>query len=127
MESCVSTLTPTTIVVVDDDAAVLNALRFALETEGFLVRSFSSADALWTAPGIETAACLIIDENLPDEPGLRLLERLRRRGLTTPAVLVTTDPSRATQAQAARLDAPIVEKPLLGDALFALVRRLIAA
>ncbi|MDB5457867.1 MAG: response regulator [Caulobacter sp.] len=114
------------IVIVDDDAAVLGALSFALETEGFDILAFRTAAALFAAPGIAAADCLVIDQNLPDEPGLDLLSRLRGRGDTTPAVMITTDPPRAVRAQAARLHVPVVEKPLLGDQLFAAIRALIA-
>jgi DNA-binding response OmpR family regulator len=112
------------IVIVDDDTAVLEALRFALETEGFDVLAFHTARALFEAAGVEAADCLVIDQNLSDEPGLDLLARLRRRGDTTPAVVITSDPPRAVRAQAARLNAPVVEKPLLGDQLFAAIRAL---
>ncbi len=114
-----------TIVVVDDDAAVLNALGFALEAEGFRVRRFRSAGDLFAAREIEDAACLVIDQGLPDESGLDVLARLRGRGIETPAVLITTNPPRALHLQASGLDTPVVEKPLLGDQLFGVIRGLI--
>lgn len=115
-----------TIVIVDDDDAVLNALDFALSMEGYRVRSFRTARALYDSAEVEDAACLVIDQILADEPGLALLARLRARGDRAPAVLITTDPQRATIVEAARLGAPIIEKPLLGDHLFACIRDLIA-
>lgn len=117
---------PATIVVVDDDDAVLNALDFALSTEGYRVCSFHTAKTLYESAEVKDAACLVIDQILSDEPGLALLARLRARGDRAPAVLITTDPQRATISEAARLGAPIIEKPLLGDHLFACIRKLIA-
>lgn len=118
-------LSAPTIIVVDDDDALLNALAFALEAEGFRVRSFRTAKSAYSAPKVDEAACMVIDQMLADEPGLELLARLRALGNQAPAVLITTNPHRAVQAQAARMDVPIVEKPLLGDQLFACIRRLI--
>ena len=116
-----------TIAVVEDDRAVLNALAFALDTAGFSVRTFASARAVWFAADIDAAACLVVDQLLPDEPGLDLLARLRKRGVQAPAVIITTNPSLALRTKAAGLSVPIIEKPLLGDQLFATIRKLIAA
>ncbi len=113
------------LLIVEDDGDVLNALRFALEIEGYDVQIFSTAGALAHAAGDSGAACLIVDQGLPDETGLELITRLRRRDITTPAVLITTYLSPALQAQAAAMAVPVVEKPLLSDTLFATVRSLI--
>ena len=43
-----------------------------------------------------------------------------------PAILITTGPSTDLRRKAAAAGAPIVEKPLLDDALFTQIRRLVA-
>lgn len=113
------------VLIVEDDGDVLNALRFALEIEGYDVQVFSTAAALAHAARDSGAACLIVDQGLPDETGLELIARLRQRDIATPAVLITTNLPSALQAQAAALAVPVVEKPLLSNALFATVRSLI--
>ena len=115
------------LLIVEDDGDVLNALRFALEIEGYDVQVFSTAAALAHAARASGAACLIIDQGLPDETGLELIARLRRRDITTPAVLITTNLSPALRSQAAALAVPVVEKPLLSNALFTTIRGLIDA
>ena len=112
--------------IVDDDAAVLNALTFALETEGYVVRSYRTAGAMFAALRSDDADCLVIDQNLPDEAGIDLLTRLRARGDRAPAVIITTNPPRTLQSLARELSVPVVEKPLLGDQLFSCIRGLIA-
>ena len=59
----------------------------------------------------------MIDYNLPDMNGLDLLAALRRSGVTLPAILITTNPNALIRANAAAARVPIVEKPLLGNAL----------
>lgn len=112
------------VIIIDDDEAVLNALGFALEMAGFASQQFASAAAALEAATLEQAACLVIDQSLPDTLGLELLARLRRDGLNTPAIIITSSPPAALLAQARSLGAPVIEKPLLDDALFACIRRL---
>ena len=50
--------------------------------------------------------------------GLDLLAELRRRQVVAPAILITTHPSAAVRERATATGAALVEKPLLGDALF---------
>lgn len=104
------------ILIVDDDIALLAALRFALETEGFAVVAYPDAEsALAAAPA--KRGCLVLDQRLPGMSGLDLLEQLRRRGEIAPAVLITTNPAPATRMRAKAAGVEIVEKPLLGNAL----------
>lgn len=105
------------LLIVDDDTEVLRALVFLTHARGYDVRHCgTSAEALATQ--IENLHCLVIDQHLPDQPGIELLHRLRERGVTAPAVIITTAPSAALVRQAAVVGAPIVEKPLLDEALF---------
>ena len=67
------------IVVVDDDAAVRNSLKFSLEIEGFAVRAFSVAADLLNAPDVLDCACLVIDQSMPGMTGLDLVAKLRDR------------------------------------------------
>ncbi|MBI1179290.1 MAG: response regulator [Alphaproteobacteria bacterium] len=114
-----------TIVLVDDDDAVLHSLRFALELEGFTVRAFSSGDALLERPDIAAGACLVIDYTMPGLNGLDLLRVLREHGVSAPAILMTGDPTPAFLMGAAIAGATVLEKPALGD-LGLVVRRLLA-
>jgi two-component system, LuxR family, response regulator FixJ len=105
------------VLVVDDDPAVRNSLKFSLEVEGFTVRDYSSANELLRESEITDAGCLVIDYHLPEMNGLEMLNRLRARRITAPAILITSHPSAFVRQRAAEAGVPIVEKPLLGDAL----------
>jgi two-component system response regulator FixJ len=112
---------------VDDDPAVLSALRFSFETQGFDVDAFYSAEQALCAPNAGAWRCMVLDLNLPGMTGLDLLDRLRADGVTAPAILITTNPSKATKARAGRAGAEIIEKPLLDDALASRVATLVSA
>ncbi len=116
---------PCLVLIADDDREVLNALRFALELEGYQVGAFATGRALLEAAHDAPAACLVIDQKLPDTTGLELIIRLRASGVATPSVLITTNLPTHLRIRATTLAIPIVEKPLLTDALFATIRELI--
>lgn len=115
------------VVIVDDDPAVRNSLAFSLQTEGFSVRSYASATELLRDVPVAKTGCLVIDYQLPGMNGLDLLAELRRREVGAPAILITTHPNAAVRARAAATGTIVIEKPLLGDALFQEVRLALSA
>jgi FixJ family two-component response regulator len=114
------------VVVVDDDPAVRGSLAFSLRAEGLSVQSYASAAELLKGNSSRTARCLVIDYKLPGMNGLDLLAELRRRHIVAPAILITTNPTAAVRAQAAAAHVALIEKPLLGDALFQEIRAALA-
>jgi two-component system, LuxR family, response regulator FixJ len=106
-----------TVVVIDNDSAVLGALKFALEIEGFAVVPYRSGAAVLAEREFPTLGCLVIDFKLPDVDGLSLLASLRDRAVKLPALLTTSNPSQPLRNRAAAAGVAIVEKPLLGNAL----------
>lgn len=112
-----------TVLVVDDDPAVLGSLKFALEIEGFRVRVFLSGKDLLDGEALPEPACLVVDYNLPGTNGLDLLAALRARGTRLPAILITSHPSAEVSRRAAAAGIAIIEKPLLGNALSEAIRR----
>jgi two-component system response regulator FixJ len=114
------------VVVVDDDPAVRNSLKFSLEVEGFTVRDYSSANELLREAEIADAGCLVIDYHLAEMNGLEVLNRLRERCVAAPAILITSHPSASVRQRAAAAGVAIVEKPLLGNALVEGIRNAFA-
>lgn len=113
------------LLIVDDDAEVLRSLAFMAGTRGYEVLSCATAaEALAELDG--TVSCLVLDQNLPDDQGVRLLGQIRAAGIRTPALLMTTSPSATLRSQAAAAGAPIVEKPLLDESLFEQIENLLA-
>ena len=115
-----------TVVVVDDDEAVRDSLKFSLVIEGFAVRVFSSGPQLLAEPSLSPGDCYVVDQNMPGMSGLDLISTLRARNLTAPAILITTHPNAAVRERAAAAGVAIVEKPLLDFTLLNSVRRALA-
>ena len=110
------------VVIVDDDPAVRNSLKFSLEVEGFLVRAYGSGAELLNARDLPICGCFVVDQKMPGMTGLDLIAKLRDQHISVPAILMTSHPNAALTASAARADIPIVEKPLLGNALIDRIR-----
>jgi len=113
------------IVLVDDDAALLNALSFAFETEGYAVRCFADAESLLGDAGAHGCLCFVLDQRLPGMSGLALLSALRAQNVAAPAILITSNPTAAVRREARAAGIEIVEKPLLDGILARKVREAI--
>jgi two-component system response regulator FixJ len=112
------------VIVVDDDMAVRNSLKFSLEVEGFTVRAYSGGSELLSDTELPHHGCLVIDQNMPGMNGLDLVAQLRARDAPVPAILITSYPTAALRARAAKAGVAIVEKPFLGTALVDRIRDL---
>lgn len=114
-----------TVVLLDDDAALRMALTFSLEIEGYRVEACATGEELMALDLPRSGACLILDYRLGGMSGLDVLQALRQRGVQLPAVLITSNPTPGVRARAARLQAQVVEKPLLGDHLLGHIHRML--
>ncbi len=114
------------IVVVDDDRAVRESLRFTLAVEGFSVRAYPDAEEALAAPELARCDCLVVDQNMPGMNGLDLVSALRARDVAAPIILITSHPTGVLRQRAAAAGVSIVEKPFLGPALLDSVRHSVA-
>ncbi|MDZ4778160.1 MAG: response regulator [Alphaproteobacteria bacterium] len=116
-----------TVMIVDDDGALLNALTFGLEVEGYCVLPFAGSEEVLDLRELPDVACLVVDHRMPRMDGLYLVEVLRVRGFKAPAILMTSHPGATLRARCGSLRVPIVEKPLLRDELSLAIRTAIGA
>ena len=110
------------IVVIDDDPAVCNSLKFSLELEGFAVRVYRSGSEFLASDSLTACKCFVIDQRMPGMSGMEVISELRGRNVTAPAILILSQPNRALSARAAKAHVPIIEKPLLNNALVETIR-----
>ena len=116
-----------TVYVVDDDAAVLGSLRFLLETDGFVVRTFRNGTALLNDVRSSKADCYVIDYKMPDINGIDLAGRLRKDDGDTPVILITGYPDENISRRAAAAGVKdVILKPLLDENLIKRIRRAIS-
>lgn len=104
--------------VVHDDGAVREALRFMLRLEGADVAVYEDGGVLSALEPRLSPDCLILRDRLPGLDGCELVRGLRQRGLTMPVILLTGAASPALRERAAAAGVGLVlEKPILGDTL----------
>ena len=77
------------IYLVDDDEALRDSLVWLLESQGFKVEAFASAEAFLRAWRPEFNGCLLLDVRMPGMSGLELHERLRAHYCTLPVIFIT--------------------------------------
>jgi FixJ family two-component response regulator len=78
-----------TVFVVDDDAAVCDALGMLLRAAGMEVETFRSAASFLKRLRTEQTGCLVLDIRMPGMSGLDLQDELHRRKITIPIVFLT--------------------------------------
>lgn len=113
------------ILVVDDDPAVRDALKFSLEVEGLTVHTCGSGMALLSHPDLEQASCIVLDYKIPEMDGFEVLEKLEERSIQVPVILITSPVPTQIRARARRAGVGhILEKPLLDNALIERIREI---
>jgi FixJ family two-component response regulator len=110
------------VIVISDDLAVRNSLKFWLEIEGLTVRGYVSGADLLSAGDPARCDCYVVDQKMSALSGLDLIAQLRDQHFTAPAILIASHPSRSLREQAKKADVPIVEKPMVGNRLLERIR-----
>ena len=79
------------IYLLEDDDSVRKLVSYTLDRSGFAVREFDRPSVFWTAMEEETPDLLLLDIMLPEEDGLRILEKLRAapRWKELPVIMMT--------------------------------------
>jgi FixJ family two-component response regulator len=112
------------IVIIDDDVLVRQALGDCVESAGYAVEGFGSAEEFLASAATRTAACLIVDIQLPGISGLELQGKLADKRL--PIVFVSAQGTNANREKAMRQGASgFLSKPfrredllkILGEAI----------
>ena len=77
------------ILVVEDDALLLQGLIQAMQSEGYACDGVSTAHEAGLSLATGHYSLMVLDLGLPDEDGLHFLERVRREKFTLPVLILT--------------------------------------
>jgi FixJ family two-component response regulator len=119
---------PPLIAIVEDDAAMRDALADLIEVFGFEAHAFDSSESFLVAHAPGRFGCLISDLNLPGESGVQLRRRLHTLEPSLPVIIISAQASPAARALAlgcgalAYLTKPINDQLLLQHLTLALGR-----
>jgi FixJ family two-component response regulator len=106
------------IAVVDDDESVRESLYGFLESMGYAVEAFSSAEAFLESGSLGVADCLLLDVRMPKMNGPALQRRLSASEHKTSIIFITSHDDDNVRSQALRNGAvAFLLKPFSDDAL----------
>ena len=112
------------VIVIDDEPSIRNAVRQWLELSGFVVSLYSSAEDCLAALPEHFAGVILSDVRMPGMGGLALLDEVQRRDAQLPVILLTGHGDVPMAIAAIRTGAyDFLEKPFSPDTLLASLRR----
>lgn len=112
--------------IVEDDSGIALLVTELLRQEGFAVDATDNANEGLTLAMVHEYDLMVLDLGLPDRNGLTVVQALRRRGNSTPVLILTGNRNSETTVMA--LDAgadDYVTKPLVPDEFRARIRALV--
>lgn len=108
-----------TIFVVDDDEAVRDSLKFLIESNGYAVKTFATAQGFIDHyyPD-EVPGCLLLDVRMPQMNGFELQKELNTREITIPIIFISAHGTVPSAVRALKLGAiDFIMKPFNNAAL----------
>jgi FixJ family two-component response regulator len=115
-----------TVFIVDDDPSFLKALRRLIESAGYLVEVFTSADAFLQRENYAGYGCLLTDLHMPEKTGSELQIELSNREYTMPIIFITGAGDTSSGVKAIKHGAvDFLEKPIDSEKLLGIISRAI--
>jgi FixJ family two-component response regulator len=115
------------VYVVDDDAAVREAVAGLIRSAGLSVETFASAQEFLARPSSEGPSCLVLDVKLPGLSGLDLQKELAKTDLQIPIIFLTGHGDISMSVRAMKSGAfEFFTKPFDDEALLEAIRQAIA-
>ncbi|MDF0581558.1 response regulator transcription factor [Bradyrhizobium yuanmingense] len=88
------------ISVLDDDPYVRAAINNLLESRGYNVHTFASAEEFLSSTDSSDTSCVIADVQMPLMSGIDLLMKMRAQGSATPFIFITAFPDEGVRVRA---------------------------
>ena len=113
---------PNRVYVIDDDEALRDSLLFLLDSAGFEVTLFETAQQFLDALPALSFGCVVSDVRMPGIDGIELLKRLKGAHSAFPIVVMTGHGDVPLAVEAMKLGAvDFLEKPFEDDRLIAMI------
>ena len=93
------------ILVIEDDALLLQGLILAMQSEGYVCDGVSTAHEAALSLASNHYSLIVLDLGLPDEDGLHFLSRMRREKMTQPVLILTARDALSQRVEGLRLGA----------------------
>lgn len=123
----IRTLTPTELArvqqgalvrIVDDDDSLRDALRFVLETEGWRVADYRSANDFFRGDAPSVPGCVVMDVRMPGLTGIEAQAVMNERGFSLPVGHGDIDMAVMALHEGA---ADFIQKPVDNERLLAVI------
>jgi FixJ family two-component response regulator len=116
------------IFIVDDDAAVRDALSVVFTLEGYRATSFSDGNAFLRMAQSTTPACILLDVHMPGMSGLDVLKKLNAQHYAAPIFIISGQADIPMAVDAIKHGAlDFIEKPFDAHTVVVRVREAIEA
>ncbi len=110
------------VYVIDDDEAMRDSLNFLLDSSGFDVVLFESAQGFLDALPALALGCVVSDVRMPGIDGIELLKRLKAQPGAFPVIIMTGHGDIPLAVEAMKLGAvDFLEKPFEDDRLITMI------
>jgi FixJ family two-component response regulator len=111
-----------TIAIVDDDPAVLRALKRLLHARSYRAETYESARQFLASLPEGLPECLIVDLQMPEMTGLELQKHLAQSGIAIPTIVITAHDETGARERCRSAGAiAFLLKPLHDTALIAAI------
>jgi FixJ family two-component response regulator len=115
------------VVIVDDDAAVRDALSVLLEMEGLRVKTFETGEAFLSEAKNLKPCCVLMDVHMPGRSGLDILDALGGAAYHAPVVMISGQGDVPMAVYAMKHGAfDFIEKPFDAPVVLARVKEAMA-
>ncbi|MFZ1885453.1 MAG: response regulator [Rhodoplanes sp.] len=114
--------------IVDDDAAVRDALAVVLTLEGYHVSGFADGHSFLAAARNRPPACIILDVHMPGRSGLDILKELNAKNYPAPIFIISGQGDIPMAVESIKNGAfDFIEKPFDAETVVNRVREAIEA
>ena len=107
----------TRIYLIDDDAAVRDALIIFLEIYDYSVDAFASSEEFLRDANETNQGVLVLDIRLPGMSGIELQTELRKINIDIPVIFITGHGDEEVRASVTQEGINFIDKPIDHDAL----------